>query len=146
MSRKIHGETHTRLYNIWANMKARCRNERNPEYKRYGERNIKICEDWLTYSNFRQWAISNGYNEKLSIDRIDNNGDYCPENCRWTTPKEQANNTRKTRFITIGDKTHSVSEWSRILGIKQSTLNMRLNKYGWSEEKALTKEAAKYGT
>lgn len=142
----IHGDTGTRLYHIWANMKARCTNTNNRQFVDYGGRGISICEEWLKYEAFRDWALSNGYNERLSIDRIDNDAGYRPDNCRWATPREQANNTRKVRLIAFNGETHSVCEWARILGIKQSTLNMRLNKYGWSAEQALGKEVRKYGT
>jgi hypothetical protein len=141
-----HGDKGTRLYYIWNNMKQRCINSHNPQFADYGGRGITVCEDWLKYECFRDWALNNGYSENLTIDRINNNSGYCPENCRWATPREQANNTRKVRLITYNGETHSVCEWSRILNIKQSTLNMRLNKYGWSAEEALRKEVRKYGT
>lgn len=125
----------------------RCFNKNNPQYSIYGGRGITVCEEWRNdYIAFREWALSNGYDENLSIDRINNDGNYCPENCRWATAKEQANNTRKTRLITYCGETHSVSEWARILDIKQSTLSMRINKYGWDIEKALGKEVRNYGS
>lgn len=141
-----HRESDTRLYHIWAGMISRCMNVSHKQYEHYGRRNIKVCKEWLDYVAFRDWAMANGYEDNLSIDRINNDGSYCPENCRWATAKQQANNTRKTRLLTFNGDTHSVSEWARILGIKQSTLSMRINKYGWSVEKALGKEIRNYGS
>lgn len=141
--RYTHRESNTRLYTIWNGMRSRCRDVDNPFY---GAKGIAVCEEWHRYESFRDWALAHGYRDGLSIDRIDNNSGYSPENCRWATPKEQANNTRKTRLITYNGETHSVCEWARKLNIKQSTLNMRLNKYGWSVEDALGKEVKRYGT
>ena len=141
-----HAESKTRLYNIWNNMRERCSNAKNPQYKDYGARGISVCDDWCNFELFRAWALSSGYSESLTIDRIENDKGYYPENCRWATSIQQANNTRKTRLITYNDETHSVSEWARILNIKQSTLNMRLNKYGWSVDKALGKDTRKHGS
>lgn len=143
-TRKTHGETKSRLYVIWNDMKQRCTNPGAIGFHLYGGRGITVCEEWMnSYEAFRDWALANGYRDDLSIDRKENDGPYCPENCRWATRREQANNTRKTRFLTYNGETHSVSEWARILGIKQSTLSARLNKFNWSVEEALSRGGRK---
>jgi len=139
-----HYETKTRLYRIWQDMKSRCYNKKEPAYKWYGARGITICKDWENYFAFKEWSLANGYTDNLTIDRIDVNGNYEPSNCRWATRKEQANNTRTTRHITYKGETYSVSEWTRILGFKSSTLSGRLNTLGWSIEKAFNTPIRQY--
>lgn len=90
------------FYTSWKNMKARCLRKQHPKYHRYGGRGIKICEEWLTIEGFSKWALSNGWKDGLTIDRIDNDGDYCPENCRWVSKYE---NSRKKRTTKIDNKT-----------------------------------------
>lgn len=131
------GEKLESIYKIWRCMKGRCFQKSNNRYKDYGGRGIKICREWLDYSKFREWAISNGYKEGLSIDRIDVNGDYCPENCRWATAIEQANNKRNNAYITALGDTKTATEWSRATGIDASTILERI-KSGWSEERAVS--------
>lgn len=140
--KQTHHESTSRLYEIYYNMKKRCENENAINYHNYGGRGIKVCEEWKEYLPFSQWAKANGYSDNLTLDRIDNNGNYCPENCRWVTYKEQANNTRVNRVICFNDQSHTLTEWSVITGIKKTTIHQRL-KRGWSVEKALTQEPKK---
>ena len=105
-----------RIYKIWTHMKGRCLNKTDSEYFRYGGRGISICKEWeKDFMNFYNWAITNGYEENLTIDRINNNGNYEPDNCRWTDMKTQSNNRRSNRMITIGDETHNLTEWTKKL-------------------------------
>lgn len=127
-----------RLFRIWANMRDRCNNSGNHAYKHYGGRGISICDEWGNYTAFRDWAHNNGYSDKLTIDRIDVNGNYEPSNCRWATQKEQANNTRVNRRITAFGQTHTLSEWAGICKLSSSLISARL-KRGWDAETAITK-------
>lgn len=131
-----HGETKTRLHKIWEAMRSRCCDKNHKHFGDYGGRGIHICEEWSDYIHFRNWALNNGYSEDLTIDRINVNGNYCPENCRWVTMKEQQNNKRTNRYISMNGETHTIAEWSEITGIKKTTLRERLNS-GWSVEKSL---------
>ena len=111
-----HNKHRTKLYTVYLSMKQRCYNSNNPAYSYYGGRGIKICDEWLNnFINFYNWSIENGYKDGLSIDRIDVNGNYEPNNCRWVTQKVQMNNTRRNHYITNKGETHTISEWSRIL-------------------------------
>ena len=137
MRKEQHGGRYTRLYNIWLNMKQRCSNPKASHYEYYGGRGISVCREWRdSFSSFREWAISNGYNEKLTLDRTDRDEDYCPGNCRWITQTEQMSNTSRNIMLTYQGETHSLSEWSRIVGVPYGTLKSRL-RYGWSVERML---------
>lgn len=101
----IHGKTNTRLYNIWSSMKQRCYYEKHKEFKYWGGKGIRVCEEWKNnFQNFYDWAMNNGYQDNLSIDRIDGNKNYCPENCRWATAKEQANNQQRPKHRIISEE------------------------------------------
>ena len=139
-----HGMYNTKLYQTWHNMKQRCFNKNSSHYKNYGGRGIKVCDEWLEFMNFYNWAMSNEYSEGLTIDRIDVNGNYEPDNCRWVDNKTQCNNKRNNHLITYNGKTHTMMEWSRLLNIKYDVLRFRL-KRGWDIEKALTERIKKWG-
>ena len=120
--------SHKPLYAVWMQMKARCSNHNHKSYKDYGGRGIRVCEEWMDFDSFEAWSMNNGYGEGLSIDRIDNNGNYEPNNCRWTNRLVQQNNTRKNRAVTIDGETHNIREWARIAGINSSVISCRLKK------------------
>lgn len=134
-----HGDSNSKLHSIWKGMRKRCNSKNNYNYHNYGGRGIKIHKDWEKYINFKEWAMNNGYEEGLSIERIDNKGDYEPLNCKWGTWFEQANNRRGNHDITYKGKTQTLSQWAREVGINKTTLRGRMNDLGWSIEDALTK-------
>ena len=136
-----HGKRHTRLYRIWLLMKNRCSNAADPNYGNYGGRGIKVCEEWQKFIHFYEWAMTSGYVDNLTIDRIDNNGNYEPSNCRWATQKEQSNNKRTNVFITHNSQTHTLKEWSEITGINYSTLHSRYKAGKPPEEVLRTRKA-----
>lgn len=140
--RYIHGETHTRLHKLWESMLARCEYEKHPYFEYYGGRGIKVCESWHEYIAFRNWAVENGYSDDLTIDRINNDNGYEPDNCRFVTMKEQQNNKRSNHIITLSGEAHTISEWADIIGINKTTIKERLNA-GWTDEDALTKPVRK---
>lgn len=136
-SNLTHGKSKTRLYRIYQKMKRRCYRPEEKYYENYGGRGIDICDEWREdFQAFYDWAMENGYSDDLSIDRRDNDKGYSPDNCKWSTAKEQANNTRSTIFITYKGNRKPVSEWSKIIGIRQDTLSNRKRK-GWSDEKCI---------
>lgn len=127
----------TRLQEIFHSMKQRCCNSNNKNYKNYGGRGISICNEWLNSPKmFYEWARKNGYAEGLSIDRIDNNKGYSPENCRWTTAKQQANNKRDNRLITYKGRTQTLALWCDELKLDYDVVEHRLSRNNWIAEKA----------
>lgn len=137
--RLTHGGTKTRLHDIWNTMKQRTENPKTINYELYGGKGITVCDEWRgSFEAFRDWAQENGYRDDLTIDRIDSNGPYSPENCRWVDWETQENNRCNNHRITYNGKTQTVSQWAREIGIKPKTLFARINDSGWSIEKALT--------
>lgn len=133
-----HNKSNYGLYSVWSGIKRRCYNPHEEGYRKYGGRGISMCDDWKNdFQLFYEWAISHGYNKSLSIDRIDNNGNYCPENCRWATAKEQSYNRRNTIYLEFRGKTKNLWEWEQETGIPASRIDDRLRK-GWSVARALT--------
>lgn len=126
------------LYKVWINMKSRCFNANVPKFKNHGGRGIDLCAEWLDYLPFHNWAVRNGYRSGLTIERIDNDGHYCPENCRWATYAEQNINKRVNRILTFNGESLTVSQWAKRLKMKYTTLKCRINDYGWSTERALS--------
>ncbi len=121
-----HGKRKSRLYKTWQNMKTRCYNQRNKNYKYYGERGIMLCDEWKDdFKAFHDWAMQNGYNDTLTIDRIDVNGDYEPSNCRWVTMKEQGRNKRNNVIVEYQGKRMLLKEASKKSGISINTLIYR---------------------
>ena len=131
-----------RLFNIWETMNGRCENPNRSNYERYGGRGISVCAEWHKAENFIKWALENGYKKGLQIDRIDNNGNYCPDNCRWVTIYEQNNNKRTSRYISFNGKTGTVREFADKYGLAYSCLYSRL-KLVWSIEDALLTQSRK---
>ena len=126
---KTHGMTGTPLYSTWSGMVQRCTNPHAQNFDRYGGRGITICSEWRdNFQNFHDWAISNGYEEGLTIDRENNTLGYSPDNCRWVDKITQQNNTRRNKFITYNGETRSIAEWSRLLGVNHETLRYRVNR------------------
>lgn len=128
------------LYRHWLNMRFRCNSPNYEKYDCYGGRGIKVCDEWDNYAVFRQWALNNGYKEGLTLERIDVDGNYEPNNCKWATWKEQQNNKRSNHYLTYSGETHTMAEWSEIRNINYGTLRSRINNYGWSIGRALEYE------
>jgi len=139
VNQQTHGLSNTREYGVWCAMHSRCYNPNNKSYKHYGARGIEVCERWHRFENYISDMGARPI-EGHSIDRIDVNGDYSPENCRYASAKTQANNTRKTIYMEIDGQTKPLTEWAEIFNIKSATVRNRLRK-GWADRDALTKPA-----
>ena len=128
------------LWSRWHGIKKRCLNENDERYHQYGGRGIKICKEWLeSFDNFAEWALSNGYSENLTLERIDVNGDYCPENCKWITLREQAFNKRDTKWVDYKGEHIQLKILCDRLGVTYDTVHDRIYKRGWSIEDAVEK-------
>lgn len=132
-----HGMGRTRLHGIWSNIRYRCQNPNSIGAKNYIGRGIKVCDEWAnSFEAFAEWALANGYRDDLTIDRIDNDGNYEPSNCRWATVKEQGRNKRNNIWLTCGGETHILSEWARITNQPRTRLTRRYH-LGWSDEEII---------
>lgn len=124
-----HKMSGTRIYSEWQGMKGRCYNKGSARYADWGGRGIEVCEQWRnSFESFYTWAMANGYQDNLTIDRIDNNGDYCPENCRWVGQQEQCRNRRSNINITIGNSTRTLMEWCEIFQVDYTNVNARYHR------------------
>ena len=141
----VHGESHTRLNHIWSGMKKRCDNKNCSNYRIYGGRGIKYCKEWGDYLNFREWALQNGYSDNLTLERIDVDGDYCPENCTWITLEEQAKNKRDTIRIEINGETKCLKDWCKIYGKNYSKVYCRIFRDQMEPIRALIEDRYDYG-
>lgn len=134
-----HGSSSDALYGVWCAMKSRCINVNDAHYEDYGGRGIYVCDEWIdNYDSFREWSVYNGYGKNLTIDRIDNNAEYSPSNCRWVNRKQQANNRRNNHKITFNGETHNITEWASVIGINPKTLFNRIYS-GWDLTSAFSK-------
>lgn len=131
-----------RIWGVWSQMKNRCYNKNAPNFKNYGARGIEVCEEWRNdFKAFRNWAYANGYDEnapkmQCTLDRINNDGNYEPENCRWVTSVKQHRNKRRNRMFTYKGDTRCMSEWAEILGVTRGFIQQRL-RYGWDIDKII---------
>lgn len=131
----VHGGSHDRLYGIWKNMKRRCNSEKDSHYQRYGGRGIKVCNEWSnSYQSFKEWAYENGYDEnadfqECTLDRIDNDGDYEPSNCRFVGKIDQMNNTSTNRHVTFNGEKMTIAQFARMLNIEQMKARYYIEKH-----------------
>ena len=133
-----HGGSGSRLYEIWCGMRKRCNNPNAENYPHYGGRGIQVCPEWENYEIFREWALRSGYDDTLTLERENVNGNYCPDNCTWVPLKRQARNRTSNRNIDINGETHSLVEWCEILDLNYSTVYSRIRR-GASPQDALRK-------
>lgn len=134
-----HGESKTKLYGVWCAMRRRCYLETTADYKNYGARGITVCEDWRSdFEAFKHWALMNGYEEGLTIERLNVDLNYTPDNCSWVTRTVQNRNRRNTRNITIDGVTKPLPQWAEEYGINKGTLESRMVR-GWSGKELLIK-------
>lgn len=141
-----HGLSKTRIYSLWRAMKTRCSNPNTTEWKHYGGKGVSVCDEWKNdFMAFYDWSLRNGYNDTLTIDRIDTNGNYTPDNCRWTTYYVQSRNKTNNKWITYKGETKCLEDWAKTKNLTSSKLKQRLELYGWSLEKSLETPPMKNG-
>lgn len=134
-------EKYHRMYSVWSGMKQRCTNPNSMGYENYGGRGITFCEEWKNFHSFCEWALSHGYSDNLTLERIDVNKNYCPENCTWIPLSDQPKNTRNNyinKYLTVNGETKSFAEWAENVGITPRRLYWRI-KRGTPIEEAVTK-------
>ena len=143
--RRTHGMSHTRLHNIWLTMRQRCEKPNSGAYHKYGAKGVEVCGEWSVFENFRDWSLNNGYNNSLTIDRIDPRGNYEPSNCRWVTQKVQQNNRSNNVYLTYNGVTHSIIEWSEIT---KTPLHILYDRYyrGWETSRIFEQPVRKSPT
>lgn len=138
-SNKTHGMSGTRIWRIWQCMRSRCNSERDTTYQYYGARGIKVCDEWNNgFESFHKWAVNNGYKDNLTLDRIDVNGNYEPDNCRWITMKKQCNNRRNNVLYELNGQEKTLSQWVDEYGMDYQKVYRRMYYLKWNLEKALT--------
>ena len=147
-SNSKHRRTKTRLFNVWVSMRSRCNCKTNLAYHYYGGRGITVCDEWNDFQTFEKWAFSSGYDEtakphECTLDRIDCNKGYYPENCRWVNSTVQANNQRSNILISFNGKTQTRAQWAREKGWRYELIRDRIDRYGWSIDRALTEQPRK---
>ena len=125
-----------KIRNIWSGMIQRCHNPNTRGYRWYGAKGIAVCDEWRHFRIFKEWALASGFKPGLSIERIDNSKDYCPENCKWIPLNEQGKNKSDNHYITFNGETKTLSDWAVSLNINKQTLSKRLSR-GWGEENSL---------
>ena len=138
VARTTHGKRHEKIYNVWYNMIRRCELPNDKSYNNYGARGIKVCEEWHDPGKFFEWAEETGYKHGLELDRIDVNGNYCPENCRWISHTANNNNKRNNVFVEMNGEEHTISEWCRILDVTAKKINYYRDK-GYAGDKLYNK-------
>lgn len=138
LDRVNHGLRNTRQYSVWHGIKQRCLNPNDPAFRNYGGRGIELCDEWKhSFMSFYSWAMKNGYQDDLTIDRKDTDGNYEPGNCTWSTRKEQQNNLRNNTSFVFKGKRQTIHQWAAEINISPRTLQSRV-RYGWSTERLLT--------
>lgn len=135
---KTHGDSKTPLYRHWHSMVYRCTNPKSHAYKWYGGRGIKVCDEWLSYEAFKEWALKTRPNDTYTVERIDVNGNYSPDNCKWIPMSEQANNRTSCLIFEKDGISKNLTEWCNDLGIDYKLVHNRLFKLGWKFEKAIS--------
>lgn len=136
---RTHGGTGSNLYLVWCTMRNRCERTGVKSYSDYGGRGVSVCEEWKDFQNFKSWALSNGYEHGLEIDRMNVNGDYCPENCRWVTRLINANNKRNNRVVEYNGEKKTLAEWARYYGVNYKLLHKHVSA-GYSFTDAINKQ------